>query len=336
MTSFLLLLLVAIASSQETVLYQNAGPISSLSEDLLTHVQMSDNMFIKMDIEINAMATADDQAWGTVFFMGDSMARVPDIWLWNAATYPQYIDGFAVHFSRSGSGRLYWSLEGSGIDLQINTVYTLEVCYDQTVFTSRTSGGAINGEWVISAGKYEHDNVEEPVYAGYPNNGLDSDTTITNLVIGTGADCTSPVDIPTADMCCINVGRFRKKRKERKWDKKCSRKSDEDTCEAESNCEWSECESVVVDQEGEYWLAIDDKEFINMNTKYDESLLVSLYHNNPMYQMNFNIWWYTVCGIVVIIIGIYMLYKNRYKLFSEYKHLDGPDSITPLLHGNKV
>eukprot|EP01083_Nonionella_stella_P296277 1006559_1 len=206
MTLFSLLFMamstIRMSSGQQTVLYTNPGPMDPNSEDLLTTIQMEDNMFLKMDILIESFPT---ETWKYLFFIGDPFARVPDIWLW-APSY-SFVYGFGVHFSRDGGGRVTYSLKGSPYTLQKDTVYTLEVCYSQTHVTTRMSGGDIAGTWVVQDTKKIHDNVEEPVHVGYPSNDHgDADVIITNLVIGSGADCSVPLDVNEGVWTCSAVG----------------------------------------------------------------------------------------------------------------------------------
>ena len=175
-----------LTTSAPTVLYQNAGPLYPMNEDYLTDINMADNMFITLDIEITSFPPS---GWKYMLFIGDPFARVPDLWLWE-----QSRGGVAVHFSRDGGGQLTWTLDGSGNTWQVNTKYSLEICYDQTNLVTRTSGGDINGYYVRHTSKKIHDLVPEPLHIGYPSNDPgDADVTITNLVIGRDADCSQPI-----------------------------------------------------------------------------------------------------------------------------------------------
>ena len=191
---FSFLLTIRISSGQ-TPLYSNPGPLDPQTEDHLTDVQMYDTMYIYMDIVIGSFPNGTN-SWDYVFFMGDPCARVPDIWLRNPAIVGS-MDVLAVHFSAGCSGSLYNTLQGSSYGLETGVKYSFEICYDQTSFVTRMSGGSITGIWTTSNTKKPHALVSEPVYIGWINgNHADADVIITNLVIGRDPpDCNVAINI---------------------------------------------------------------------------------------------------------------------------------------------
>ena len=125
------------------ILYKESGPITAVKGNVVTTIDVSDEMHFEMDIAVNSIR---DTTWESIFHCGSANGiRVPGIWL-----HPEADDDGATHEgihvtfdNKESSNFPYPDTPAMGDHLTAGNTYHLEIDVSQTMLRVEIDGEVV-------------------------------------------------------------------------------------------------------------------------------------------------------------------------------------------------